>query len=272
MSTLSHIRLPDSLLEDPRFNDALLEHQMIFIYMIRLAAFKPQKYNIRGHIIQLLPGQLCYSERAIAEICGKHCTKDLVRGTIKYFLKCHFLHQQVHHKKNVITLTHPEVYKLITNDSPPASPPEVHQQSTINNKSIPNIQNKHVVGVARTHAHEIPLTIEKQHTSGTILKISLEDVFNISVIQRKDWSTEEINDAWLVLCDYTSPISDALAFISGVINKKRVINNSNKPKETKKCPTENISKPKPEIINDFYAESDMSESPLAKYSRQIGLS
>lgn len=170
MYKIPHIRIPDSLLEDPIFFDALPEHQIIFIRMIRLAAFIPQEHNIRGHIIDLNPGQLCYSYRKLADICGKFITKDHIEGAIKYFQRHDFLLQEVRHKKTIITHTHSDVYALITNTSPTTSPTEVRQQSDINNKSIPNRTKKHVVvvdeknHVEETSTQKVPKIIDiKEH-------------------------------------------------------------------------------------------------------------
>lgn len=116
MSKISHIRLPDSLLEDPRFFDSSPYFQAVFIRLLRLCAFKPIEHNICGNIINLEPGQLCYTLRNIANICGKHFSKNHVERAISYFEKVQFLKQEVRHGKTVITITHLDSYNLVKNE------------------------------------------------------------------------------------------------------------------------------------------------------------
>jgi hypothetical protein len=111
--TDTYIRPPRSLMDDCRFRDALLEHQIIFIRFIHLAAYVPFEHNIKGEIVQIRVGQLCYSLRKLAELCGKKCTLGLIRGAIRYFEKVDFLTQTLTHEKTIISITHRETYGLL---------------------------------------------------------------------------------------------------------------------------------------------------------------
>lgn len=131
MNKETYFRIPDSLFNDPLFYDARHSHQIIFLRMIRLAAFMPKQHDIRGNIITIQPGQLCYSLIKIAELSGKHSSKDDVEGTLKYFeKKCQFLLHEVLHRKSLITITHTDTYNLIVNNFPPTSPPRLLQDSS----------------------------------------------------------------------------------------------------------------------------------------------
>jgi len=129
--TPPHIRIPNSVLDDPLYYDARLTHQAIFIRLIRLAAFKPMRHDIRGKIVDIKPGQLCYALQKIAELTGKHTSKDDVEGALRHFgEKCQFLLHEVLHKKSIITFLHPDICALFSISTPPTTPPPFLQDSS----------------------------------------------------------------------------------------------------------------------------------------------
>lgn len=82
--------------------------------------------------------------------------------------------------------------------------------------------------------------ISKKNSKGDTLSISLEEIFNRSIRERKDWSTPEIQDAWEILVCYDKPVSDLFALLGSIIENQRIT----KIKEEKK---QNAEKKKPKL-------------------------
>lgn len=72
--------------------------------------------------------------------------------------------------------------------------------------------------------------ISKKNQRGESVSCSLDKIFSDAVMQKKDWKTNEIKEAWGILFDYQGAVSDPLKFIEGTI-----VNIRNKQKREESC-------------------------------------
>jgi hypothetical protein len=80
---------------------------------------------------------------------------------------------------------------------------------------------------------------EKIDFEGKKLTISKRLIFAEAVRQRKDWTTQEIENAWLEFVKSKSPVRDVFEFFGGIVQNLRVIEQNkiitNKPRKEKIC-------------------------------------
>jgi len=112
-STIPHIRLPRSLLLDPLYQSLSLKHQNVFLTIILLAIWEPQPFDDHGVNVDLNPGQICISEQDLADKCHRDVSKIDAHRAIKKLKLCGFLSKEVPHRKNLLTITHHDTYRLI---------------------------------------------------------------------------------------------------------------------------------------------------------------
>lgn len=129
------ISLPRALLQDPLWRGANIKHQHIFLVVLELVCYRPQKFNDHGKILNLKPGQVCISERELLKHCGRGISRNDIQSAIKYFKLVDFFSQEVSHIKNVITISHRETYELIKNASEPRFQPTSSQLPAIKEES-----------------------------------------------------------------------------------------------------------------------------------------
>lgn len=79
---------------------------------------------------------------------------------------------------------------------------------------------------------EPPKKVFKTKTDGTNNSIELDEVFRKSVQQNKNWTEEEIKEAWKVLEDYKGRVNDMWKFLEGTIENLRKRKNIEKLKKT----------------------------------------
>lgn len=139
MSNSGYFIIPRSLANDSRFLCARLKYQKVFFTILKHAAYYSTTYAIGVDIIPIQIGQLCVSERYLVNLCNQNVKfeedlvdKNIVRRAIHYFIKCHFVNQQVIHGKTLLTITIPEFYINKKNDSEPTSESKVNQNRTTN--------------------------------------------------------------------------------------------------------------------------------------------
>lgn len=63
--------------------------------------------------------------------------------------------------------------------------------------------------------------VKKKDFGGLEFEVSLQDVFKQCVLQRKSWTSQEIEDAFIILRDYDAPIRDWFHFVEGTIKNRR---------------------------------------------------
>ena len=84
--------------------------------------------------------------------------------------------------------------------------------------------------------HEVKiLTIAHADKSKPPHKISKQDLFQLSVQLRKDWTPQEIEEAWIILEKYSEPVRNLSRFIEVTIENKRKINKIKALKENTEC-------------------------------------
>ncbi len=83
---------------------------------------------------------------------------------------------------------------------------------------------QHVVVVARDPA---PCVISKER------EFTKDDVHYHCVRTKQNWTSDEIGEAWNSFSKIKSPITDPLAYIAGIINKKRVICDAKQQQQVK---------------------------------------
>lgn len=104
----------------------------------------------------------------------------------------------------------------------------------------------------------IPQTITKTNLKGEGIKVSLPDIFTKAVLENKDWTTQEINQSWEILCSYSGKISNSMSFFEGTVKNLRNKKKSefiNKKDQSCKMKT----KPKLEIFNPKSLVEDLKE-------------
>lgn len=130
MSNNGYIKLPRSVLRDPLWFNMPPNYQHVFFVILENLCYRPQKFDDGGHIIDLKPGQLCISERELKKKCNRYVSRDDVKRSIKKLVQYQFLHQEVHHKKSVLTVIHPDICEYMKNECAPSSAPVLHQSCT----------------------------------------------------------------------------------------------------------------------------------------------
>lgn len=78
---------------------------------------------------------------------------------------------------------------------------------------------------------------KRRHPDGHEYDVSLDEMISQSILQKTDFSLEEINQAWQALAETKQAVRDPFAFIKGTINNFRKNNSNNfKPqKEKTRC-------------------------------------
>jgi len=82
----------------------------------------------------------------------------------------------------------------------------------------------------------------KKDCKGKDVIISKEDLYSECVLKKKNWTKQEIEEAWKVLEKYESPVRDWFLFINGTIENIRKIAKIKELKCQPKCKTKTTSK------------------------------
>jgi hypothetical protein len=131
MSNLGFIKIPRSLLRDPLWIDLPSSYKEVFFVILENVYYKPTRFDDHGHLIDLMPGQICISERELLKRCGKFVTRIEVQRAIKRLSCVGYLSQEVRHKKSILTITYSEFYESIKNENAPTSEPNLSQTRAI---------------------------------------------------------------------------------------------------------------------------------------------
>jgi hypothetical protein len=127
--TNGFIKVPRSLLADPRFYGAHALYRIVFLKILELVCWAPTEFNDNRVMINLEPGQVCMSIRELTKQCGKGVSKNWVTGAIKYFCSCSKLRQEVRHTKTILTVINIDTYDLKKSIGQTASQTKVRQNS-----------------------------------------------------------------------------------------------------------------------------------------------
>jgi hypothetical protein len=117
MSEQGFIKVPRSLLNDPRWNGMRLKYRHVFLILLARCYWKKTKYNVRGNIIELEKGQICVSYRQLVDWCNQEMSfkedyvdKNIVERAVSVFFQFQIARHEVRHGKMVITITIPGYY------------------------------------------------------------------------------------------------------------------------------------------------------------------
>lgn len=112
-----YFSIPRSLIEDPLWYDLPDSYQRVFITLLSIACYKPRKFDNRGHLIDLFPGDLCITIRELSEKCGKWTSKNDVERALNKFLTFGWITKNVRQEsrqyKSILSITHKDTYELI---------------------------------------------------------------------------------------------------------------------------------------------------------------
>lgn len=110
---VGYIRIPRSLLEDPRFKDAPASWRIILIEIINHAAVFAHDFNDHSEIVRIEVGEICFSIDMIAKLCGGDISHKQVERAIAYFKKVKIAGQRAGHRRSIIKILHEDTYRLI---------------------------------------------------------------------------------------------------------------------------------------------------------------
>lgn len=262
MSNSNFIQIPRSLLTNPLWLESPPKQRLIFLIIVEHCCFKDRIFDNHGDIEHLKRGQLCISFRDLKKLCGKGISKNDIERCLSRFEKYDFLRHKVRQEnrayKSIINVTHKDTYDLICNWS--NSMDETRSETRLR-QDRDKIETQ-TDTVVKTTVVVVP------DQPGTE-KLKMDDVYHWNTKAKKDWSSNEIEEAYKAYLNSKSVIEDPLRYIEGIIKKKRTLTQIKK--ETKPCHTNNSGKKSSPTKNEFYSENDTHKAPLAIYARQIGL-
>lgn len=142
----------------------------------------------------------------------------------------------------------------------------------------PQVENQPLLSTDIPITEKQPIVVGEEHPPRSKkAAITKDDVYHYAVKTRTDWKPEEIESAWLAYDGAKAPITDAYAYIAGIIHKKRILSDAKQQKE-KTCSKmkrkkftnkdysqkSEYSKPKQE-----YSEKDLPEPTLGKFDYHL---
>jgi hypothetical protein len=129
------IKIPRSLLQDPRFDTLSAKQIRVLLKLIELACYREQTVSVAEHLIILKPGQLLYSLRYIVEACkcsGRgpkdNVSKNDVERLLNFLELIGKLRQELRHKRLLITLTFLDDCELEKNETETQTETKLRQQ------------------------------------------------------------------------------------------------------------------------------------------------
>jgi hypothetical protein len=116
--------------------------------------------------------------------------------------------------------------------------------------------------------------IKKIHMNGHEIEADLDEVFRRSIFEKKDWTTKEIQEAWIILCKYQGKIREVFDYISGTVknvrNKKRSEYLANQHGEKCKTnPQKNVTSNESKV--NLSADASQGRVSLQSLLEQAGL-
>jgi hypothetical protein len=106
-------------------------------------------------------------------------------------------------------------------------------------------------------------TIKKRHVNGHEVEVFFDDIIKKAISANKNWTLEEINEAWQILINYAGLIRDGWLFIEGTMKNIKNKKTQNFLKKGKKCQEnqEIKEKSKSEKSNEIILEDVSKERP-----------
>lgn len=271
----------------------------LFLHILFSCVYSPYEYSISGKRLILQPGQMMTTFKRLTDSYNDTVShkEDKLNKTTTYRILERFTRDEkvqlqtvrhAGHEETMITIIDSTICNTTFNFSGTASGTasgtdaervrnDIKRTTEQNNNVVVDV----VAAQAPAQQEEFnvmgyPLKITKKHVDGSDILASNEELFAYAVRTRKDWTTQEIEEAWAILCDYKSPIREWLAFIKGTIektrnNKKEVIQKDLKcQKKSNAKKTQKESEETPNLSEEYakskenFAAQGMRVSLLAK--------
>ena len=273
------IQIKRSLLDHPCVVKAPVAQRWVLITIANHCCFKPTQMNDHGVLIDLDAGEFLCTVRELAKLANVE--KNDVERALERFSNNLLVRQGVRHKKTVVSISKEYIVEYETRSETRSETrfyetkngkvrQEVRQEvrQSRDTKEYSNT-NKNVVVVVEKEKKEdvMKYSVVKKDFEGNDIICNQADYYAYISKKGFTWTVQEIEAAWEVLVDYPGFIRNWLTFMDGTI-KKNNTHYSKKTKEIKPCKIQPL-KQKQEKRKDFYSESDMSESPLAKFDSQM---
>lgn len=174
-------------------------------------------------------------------------------------------------KRNIwITNDFKKIYTKRQSCHPPASnmSPTPDTDVIHINTSNTNIKNNNVV-VAREDAR---CSISKENTPKDS-DFTKDDLYAMAIRTKRDWTSEEIEEAWIAFKKCKIPITSSFDYIEGIIKKQRVIKKNKETICKTKISQENKKKDSKKVLekekSQFLAK-DIPKLTLAEYALKKG--
>lgn len=298
MSKLGFISIPRSLETDCCWVKYSLRERALFLHILFSCVYSPYEYNIAGKRLILQPGQMMTTIRDLTEsynntVCHKEdkLTKSTIYRILERFARDQKLgHQVVQNagqSETLITIVDLDIYNITFNFSGTGSGTGSGTDAGQVRDNIKRTreQEQQVIVVsaqenARPEQEKINMQDEEKFKekifakskllNGKLISASVEDLKK--ELKSDGFSKDEIEQGIEILRKNTREINTNIKnYLSGIIIKQR-----EKPWKEKKMKEplkkQENSKIACEKDSGFYSENGTSESPLAIYARQIGLS
>lgn len=134
MSAQSFIKSYHSLRKHPGFLSLTRKERELFIELLHLVVWKPTDFWVGSKKITLQPGQYCTTERDLAKYLNEKKAKTdspydrwSVRRTISKLFEMRFLHQDLHQRKTLLTITYSTFCENQDDEFAPRSAPILRQ-------------------------------------------------------------------------------------------------------------------------------------------------
>lgn len=158
--------------------------------------------------------------------------------------------------------------------------PYVAEPSTVKHDVLPitelPITEQHVLFVKESSPVAPPPVKNntKKNTQGKQMPITKEDLYAQCVLNKKDWVKEEIEEAWKILEEYPSPVTNWFKFCEGTIKnlrRDRKIKQIDKKKPCQKFQNSSPSKEPSSNTNEKTSETDTVGHHLVNWRQQVPL-
>lgn len=113
----------------------------VIITLLLMVNHEPREWIYKGMKYKTEPGQCVTSLQKIADRCGKDCTREVVRATIKHAESAHFLTHTTHTTHTVISIENWEKYQDVNTENT-QSARNTDTKSTCVLNTNKNIRNK----------------------------------------------------------------------------------------------------------------------------------
>ena len=146
-------------------------------------------------------------------------------------------------------------------------PPSIDNNTSVNVVCV----DSPPVGASPPQKDHVKISVKTFQNS--TIEVSKSELYTASIQKRKDWSSEEISEAWEILEKYQDPVRDWFKFCEGTIENLRKTKAMKKFKESKCQNTTNHTKPSINECGNSKVETSENDTwglHLADWKSQLG--